>query len=219
MFTGIIEEIGQIVSMQKNNQSAKITISASKILQDIHLGDSIAVNGICLTACNITKNHFTADIMVETMHRSNLGSLQKGSIVNLERAMPANGRFGGHIVSGHIDGTGTIIDLKKEENAVWVSIKANQSILKYVVEKGSITIDGVSLTVAYIDDSCFKVSIIPHTAEQTILLHKKVGDSVNLECDILAKYVEKLLFHTQQEQTEQKTQKGITLEFLQNNGY
>ncbi len=216
MFTGIVEEIGQIVSIQKNNQSAKITISANKILQDIHLGDSIAVNGICLTACNITKNHFTADVMVETMHHSNLGNLQKGSIVNLERAMSANGRFGGHIVSGHVDGIGTIIDLKKEENAVWVSIKANKSILKYVVEKGSITIDGISLTVAYIDNSCFKVSIIPHTAQQTILLHKKVGDTVNLECDILAKYVEKLLFHTQQ---EQKTQKGITLEFLQNNGY
>ncbi len=218
MFTGIIEEIGQIVSIQKNNQSAKITISANKILQDIQLGDSIAVNGICLTACDISKNHFTADVMVETMHRSNLGSLKKGSIVNLERAMAANGRFGGHIVSGHVDGTGTIIDLKKEENAVWVSIKANENILKYVVEKGSITIDGISLTVAYIDNSCFKVSIIPHTAQQTILLHKKVGDTVNLECDILAKYVEKLLFYTPQK-TEQKTSKGITLEFLKNNGY
>ena len=218
MFTGIIEEIGQIVSIQKNNQSAKITISANKILQDIQLGDSIAVNGICLTACDISKNHFTADVMVETMHRSNLGSLQKGSIVNLERAMAANGRFGGHIVSGHVDGTGTIIDLKKEENAVWVSIKANENILKYVVEKGSITIDGIRITVAYIDNSCFKVSIIPHTAQQTILLHKKVGDTVNLECDILAKYVEKLLFHTPQK-AEQKTSKGITLEFLKNNGY
>lgn len=211
MFTGIIEEIGTIIAIEKRNQSAKLVISANKILQDIHLGDSIAVNGICLTACQVSKSSFTADVMVETIHRSNLGSLKKGSVVNLERAMPANGRFGGHIVSGHVDGTGTIINFKREENAVWVGIKANQAILKYIVEKGSIAIDGISLTVAYVDDSCFKVSIIPHTANETILLQKKAGDTVNLECDIIGKYVEKLLYD--------KEQTGITLEFLRNNGF
>ena len=154
--------------------------------------------------------------MAETMNRSNLGNLQKGSHVNLERAMPANGRFGGHIVSGHVDGIGTIINLKREENAVWVTIKANEKILKYVVEKGSIAIDGISLTVAYVDDNCFKVSIIPHTANETILLKKKVGDTVNLECDVIAKYIEKLLFHKEQKSKEKK---GITLEFLQENGF
>lgn len=219
MFTGIIEEIGHIEAIEKGNRSAKLVIAANKILQDIQLGDSIAVNGICLTACRIAKSNFTADVMAETMNRSNLGNLKKGSAVNLERAMPANGRFGGHIVSGHVDGIGTIIDFKKDENAVWVTIKTNANLLKYIVEKGSIAIDGISLTVAYVDDSCFKVSIIPHTADETILLHKKTGDSVNLECDIIGKYVEKLLYYNQQQQTEQKNQKGITLEFLQQNGF
>lgn len=216
MFTGIVEEIGHIEAIEKGNRSAKLVITANKILQDIQLGDSIAVNGICLTACRISKSNFTADVMAETMNRSNLGNLKKGSAVNLERAMPANGRFGGHIVSGHVDGTGTIIDFKKDENAVWVTIKAGTNLLKYIVEKGSIAIDGISLTVAYVDDSCFKVSIIPHTADETILLHKKTGDTVNLECDVIGKYVEKLLYYNKQEQTEQK---GITLEFLQQNGF
>lgn len=216
MFTGIIEEIGQIVAIEKNGKSAKLTILAKKILEDICLGDSIAVNGICLTACYISKQHFIADVMVETMNRSNLGSLQKGSHVNLERAMSANGRFGGHIVSGHVDGIGTIIHLKREENAIWVTIKTNEKILKYIVEKGSIAIDGISLTIAYVDDDCFKVSIIPHTADKTILLSKKIGDTVNLECDIIAKYIEKLLFYKEPKTTEKK---GITLEFLQENGF
>ncbi len=129
--------------------------------------------------------------------------------------MLANGRFGGHIVSGHVDGTGIISNFKKDENAIWVTIKASPNLLKYIVEKGSIAIDGISLTVAFVDNSCFKVSIIPHTAEETILLHKKAGDTVNLECDIIGKYVEKLLYYKEQK----KEQAGITLEFLQNNGF
>ena len=135
MFTGIIEEMGQIIKIEKKEKSAKITIAAKKILEDIHLGDSIAVNGICLTACLISDSYFIADVMAETMHRSNLGALQKGNLVNLERAMSANGRFGGHIVSGHVDGTGMISSLVREENAVWVTIKTNEDVLKYVVEK------------------------------------------------------------------------------------
>lgn len=215
MFTGIIEEIGQIATIEKGSKSAKLTISAKKILEDICLGDSIAVNGICLTACHISKQYFIADVMVETMNRSNLGNLQKGSHVNLERAMPANGRFGGHIVSGHVDGTGTIINLKREENAVWVTIKANEKILKYVVEKGSIAIDGISLTVASLFSSCFTVSIIPHTSSMTILKERQVGDIVNLENDIIGKYVERL----QNPLTSTEKKSNITQEFLSKYGF
>lgn len=215
MFTGIIEEIGQIVAIEKNGKSAKLTISAKKILEDICLGDSIAVNGICLTACYISKQHFIADVMVETMNRSNLGSLQKGSHVNLERAMSANGRFGGHIVSGHVDGIGTIIHLKREENAIWVTIKTNEKILKYVVEKGSIAIDGISLTVASLFSSCFTVSIIPHTSSMTILKERQVGDLVNLENDIIGKYVERL----QNPLTSTEKKSNITQEFLSKYGF
>lgn len=215
MFTGIIEEIGQIATIERGSKSAKLTISAKKILEDICLGDSIAVNGICLTACHISKQYFIADVMVETMNRSNLGNLQKGSHVNLERAMPANGRFGGHIVSGHVDGTGTIINLKREENAVWVTIKANEKILKYVVEKGSIAIDGISLTVASLFSSCFTVSIIPHTSSMTILKERQVGDIVNLENDIIGKYVERL----QNPLTSTEKKSNITQEFLSKYGF
>lgn len=188
MFTGIIEEIGKIQSVR----TGVLTISANQILSDLHLGDSIAVNGTCLTVCGFDQHTFSADVMPETMRRTNLGDLKPGSPVNLERAMPANGRFGGHIVSGHIDGTGTIRSLNKEKNAVWVRISAKPEILRYIVEKGSIAIDGISLTVAKLSGQDFSVSIIPHTGEETILLQKKPGDIVNLECDIIAKYIEKL---------------------------
>ncbi len=215
MFTGIIEEVGQILKIEKNQKSARLSISAKTILEDIHLGDSIAVNGICLTASFIADTYFRADVMAETMNRSNLGALQKGSLVNLERAMKADGRFGGHIVSGHVDGTGVISSFVKEENAVWVTIQAKEGLLKYIVEKGSVAIDGISLTVAFVDERCFQVSIIPHTASETILLKKNVGDKVNLECDVIGKYVEKLLFV----QKQQPAKKDITLEFLQSHGF
>ncbi|MBR1528264.1 MAG: riboflavin synthase [Oscillospiraceae bacterium] len=192
MFTGIIEEIGNIRKIQTGADTCVLTVSASKILSDLHIGDSIAVNGTCLTVCKFDQTCFSADVMPETMRRTNLGSLKSGSPVNLERAMSANGRFGGHIVSGHIDGTGVIKSLKKEKNAVWVKISAKPEILKYIVEKGSVAIDGISLTVAKISNQDFSVSIIPHTGEETILLQKKAGEIVNLECDIIAKYVEKL---------------------------
>lgn len=193
MFTGLIEEIGTIKSIRKGAKSAEISILGDLVTKDTHIGDSIAVNGICMTVTSISGNIFTADAMAETMRRTSLGTLKEGSKVNLERAMPANGRFGGHIVAGHIDGTGQITGFEKEDNAVWITIKTDTNILKYIVEKGSITIDGVSLTVAYVDNACFKVSIIPHTAANTILLDKKQGDIVNLENDIIGKYVEKLI--------------------------
>lgn len=217
MFTGIIEEMGEVISVAKGAKSSRLTISGSKIFSDVKLGDSIAVNGVCLTAAALTKNSFTADVMAETLRRSSLGVLQRGSKVNLERAMAADGRFGGHIVSGHIDGTGTISNKAKEDNAVWVTVAAPWEILRYVVEKGSIAIDGISLTVAYVDESCFKVSIIPHTAGETTLLLKDAGQIVNLECDIVGKYVEKLLKTPSAK--EEKQNSKITADFLRGHGF
>lgn len=217
MFTGIIEEIGQIKGISKGASSCSMTIQAKTVLEDAKIGDSIATNGVCLTVTSMTGNTFTVDVMPETLRRSNLGSLSAGSYVNLERAMSANGRFGGHIVSGHIDGTGTISDLKREDNAVWVKVSCGDNLLKYIIEKGSITIDGISLTVAYVDSKCFKVSIIPHTAAETTLLSKKVGDVVNLENDVVGKYVEKLISFKQEESKPAKS--SITEEFLLKNGF
>ena len=193
MFTGIIEEVGNISSLNISGTSGSIKVNAFAVLQNTKLGDSIAVNGVCLTVTLLENNSFTADVMAETFRRTNLGQLSKGAPVNLERAMAGNGRFGGHIVSGHIDGTGTISKIQKESNATWYYINAPQQILNLVVEKGSIAIDGISLTVAYVDKSTFAVSIIPHTSSQTILSTRKVGDTVNLENDIIGKYVQKLM--------------------------
>ena len=193
MFTGIIEEKGTVAAVRKGNVSSKITFRASVVLSDIHEGDSIAVNGVCLTATDITDSTFTADVMAETMRRSSLGSLKPGDCVNMERAMLCGGRFGGHIVSGHIDGTGKIVSMKREENAVWVTVAASSSIMKYIVEKGSVALDGISLTVASVTDNDFKVSIIPHTASETTLLSKQPGNLINIECDMIGKYVEKLM--------------------------
>lgn len=193
MFTGIIEEIGTVKKISLSGKSGSLEIGAKKVLEGTKIGDSIAVNGVCLTVTNLSASSFTADVMAETVRRTSLGSLSAGSGVNLERAMAADGRFGGHIVSGHIDGTGKIAWLQKEENAVWVHISAGKEILALIVEKGSIAIDGISLTVASVSDSEFAVSIIPHTASETTLLSKKAGDIVNLENDIVGKYVQKLL--------------------------
>ena len=193
MFTGIIEEKGSIKNITHGAKSAVLYIKADKIMSDVKIGDSVAVNGVCLTATKIMADGFTADVMAETLRRSSLGTLKAGDKVNLERAMSADGRFGGHIVSGHIDGTGTIKEYKREDNAIWVTIACGRNLLKYIVEKGSIAIDGISLTVAVVGDTYFKVSIIPHTAAETTLIDKKPGDSVNLENDIVGKYVEKLM--------------------------
>lgn len=193
MFTGIVEEKGRIKHMQTSGTSGSIAIQARKVLEGTKIGDSIAVNGICLTVTSLQADGFTADVMAETMRRSSLGKLNAGAEVNLERAMAADGRFGGHIVSGHIDGVGTIESMTREENAVWVRISTKSEILRLIVEKGSITIDGISLTVAKVDESCFEVSVIPHTGEETTLLGKKAGDLVNLENDVIGKYVERLL--------------------------
>lgn len=215
MFTGIVEEIGVIKSINKGANSSRLLVECSKVLIDTKLGDSICTNGVCLTVTNIYDNFFEADVMAETLSRSNLGSLKLGSEVNLERALTLNSRLGGHIVSGHIDGIGTISSLRNVDNSVEVTIEAEAEILKYVVEKGSITIDGISLTVAYVDNNSFKVCIIPHTGEETILLKKKIGQTVNLECDLLGKYVEKLLGFKEVE----KKKSNISEAFLRENGF
>ena len=222
MFTGIVEEIGTIRKIDKGVSSCSITVQADKVLHGSQVGDSIAVNGVCLTATGISGNIFTADVMPETLRRSGLGQLTGGSRVNLERAMAAGGRFGGHIVSGHIDGTGTIRELKR----VWVTIDCSPKILRYIIEKGSIAIDGISLTVAYVDDTCFKVSIIPHTAGETTLLDGKPGKVVNLENDVVGKYVEKLLMPYKGDDTDEKLsngnasdRSGLDMKFLAENGF
>ena len=218
MFTGIIEEVGTVDRIAIGAESAVLTISADKVLEGTKLGDSIAVNGVCLTVTSLQGDRFQADVMAETLRRSSLGALGRGSRVNLERAMPANGRFGGHIVSGHIDGTGTILSTRKEGNAVWVEVGASAKILRYIIEKGSIAIDGISLTVALLTDYSFSVSVIPHTGEETTLLHKKKGDVVNLENDLVGKYVERLITFPEPEEAE-KNRQGITLEMLTKYGF
>lgn len=215
MFTGIVEEIGKIKAIKKGKNSARLVINAKKVLEDVKLGDSIAVNGVCLTVTEFSNSEFGVDVMHESLRKSSLSTLKNDSSVNLERAMLLNGRFGGHIVSGHIDGTGEIINIKNDDNAIWYTISAKDKIMKYIIEKGSITIDGISLTVANLSESDFSVSIIPHTQEETILKMKKIGDIVNLENDCIAKYVESLLNF--KEKSEVK--KDITMDFLLENGF
>ena len=215
MFTGIVEETGKIRSAQTGGTSGRLDIEADIVIEGTKIGDSIAVNGVCLTVVELGTDGFTADVMPETAERSSLGKCRPGDKVNLERAMAADGRFGGHIVSGHIDGTGRIESLEDDGIAVWVSIRAEKALLKYIVEKGSVVIDGISLTVAYVDGDRFKVSVIPHTGEATMLLEKKPGDTVNLENDIIGKYVDKLM-HFRDETGEESE---ITMDFLIENGF
>ena len=193
MFTGIVEEIGKIAQITRGSNSAVLTIRASKVLEGTVIGDSIAVNGVCLTVTTMSSGSFTADVMHETLNRSSLASLHSGSRVNLERAMQLGGRLGGHIVSGHIDGTGRIVSIRRDDNAIWYTISTSPQILRYIVEKGSIAIDGISLTVAQVDESGFAISAIPHTVAVTVLADRREGDIVNLENDIIGKYVEKLM--------------------------
>ena len=213
MFTGIVEEIGSIAAVKKGASESKLVICAKKIFSDLKIGDSVAVNGVCLTAAEINGDTFTADVMNETLSRSSLGSLTAGSHVNLERAMAADGRFGGHIVAGHVDGTGVIAQIKNDGNAVRYTISADSAILRYIIEKGSVAIDGISLTVTEVNDKSFGVSIIPHTSSETILSEKRCGDIVNLENDMIAKYVEKLLG------TQNKNESRITRDFLARHGF
>ena len=215
MFTGIVEELGQVKALSLRGNSGTLTVKAKKVLEGTKIGDSIAVNGVCLTVTNMKNNEFSADVMAETVRRSSLGALQDGSYVNLERAMAADGRFGGHIVAGHVDGVGRISHIRRDDNAIWYTIQPQPALLRYVVEKGSITVDGISLTVATVGETSFSISAIPHTVRQTVLHHRRKGDLVNLETDIIGKYIEKLL----QPAAPQPKESTITRDLLSRCGF
>lgn len=217
MFTGIVEQVGRIKSIHLKNQSAILTIACKEKWDGLHIGDSVAVNGVCLTVTHINETIWAADVMAESIRTSTLGTLNSGSIVNLERAMAANGRFGGHIVSGHIDGTGKILRIIPEENAIWFTIGVDKKLLAYMVKKGSIAVDGVSLTIASLDEKSVSVSMIPHTRAVTTFLKKRVGDLVNIECDVIGKYVERLLTNSEEKASDQDT--DITKSLLTKYGF
>ena len=227
MFTGIIEEVGRIEKMSRYGQAIRLSIQANLILTETKVGDSIAVNGICLTVTDLTSSSFSADVMPETLRKSSLSHLREQSRVNLERALKLTDRLGGHIVNGHIDGTGSLISIRRENNAIVLQISASMSLLKYMIQKGSVALDGVSLTIVDvdIDKSTFTVSIIPHSARMTIINSYKLGDQINIECDVVGKYVETLLKlnqhpHLEQGQLKQENQtEQITLDYLKLQGF
>lgn len=214
MFTGIIEEMGTVKSLSVRSESARIQIEARKVLADVRHGDSIAVNGVCLTVTAFSPRGFTADVMPETLRKTNLVELSPGQKVNLERALALGGRIGGHLVSGHVDGTGRIRDRRLEENAVVLWISASLEILRVIVPKGSIAVDGISLTVADVAHDAFSVSLVPHTAAQTTLGSKGHGEIVNLENDLIGKYVDRLLTINQE-----LAKKEINIDFLKASGF
>lgn len=210
MFTGIIEEIGTVVQVKKGKEAMQLVIQAQTVVADVKLGDSIAVNGVCLTVTQFTNNEFYADVMPETFVATNLKQLQAGDNVNLERAMAANGRFGGHIVSGHVDSVATITQKRAVSNAVYVELTLPSVLVMDCIEKGSITLDGTSLTIFSVQAKSITVSLIPHTFEKSILGAKKVGDCVNVETDLLSKYVKQHL---------QGSRSNVTMNFLQQHGF
>lgn len=217
MFTGIIEEVGILEEIITGNGFGMMKIKCSKVLEDTKIGDSIATNGVCLTVREKDVFSFSSDVMGETLAKTNLGSLKIGDKLNLERALRLSDRLGGHIVSGHIDGIGEILSIKEESDGTWLTISAPQEVLKYVIYKGSISIDGISLTVAYVDNEVFKVSVIPHTLKNTILHNKKINSKVNLECDLVGRYIEKLF--SPKDEKEENNKSNISMEFLKNNGF
>ncbi len=232
MFTGIIEAVGTVQQVMRGRDSVVVTLSRPEMFDDLHLGDSVAVNGVCLTVTTFDASSFSADVMPETLARSSLGTLRQGSRVNLERAMPALGRFGGHFVSGHIDGTGKIMRIERDDNAIWYTVQAASDLLRYVILKGSIALEGISLTVARVSKDTFSVSIIPYTASETTLSLKRVGDVVNIETDLVGKYVENFLINPgsgsdsgsfsdgrRDAQSNAPGKSTITPEFLLKNGF
>ncbi|RIV23224.1 riboflavin synthase [Alicyclobacillaceae bacterium I2511] len=212
MFTGLVEEVGKLMRADVGVEGARLHIGAVKVLADMKLGDSIAINGACLTVVQQDAKGFAVEAVPETMRRTNLGQLRSGSPVNLERALRAGDRLGGHFVAGHVDGTGTVDGVVKDGLAVVITVHAPASLMRYIAEKGSICVDGVSLTVMDILPTRFRVSIIPHTASETTLTRVRVGDTLNLEVDMLAKYMEQLLQPNRDGET-------VNLDFLQRNGY
>ena len=216
MFTGIIEEIGTIQSVKRSQSSLTLEIAGTVIFDDLRIGDSVAVNGVCLTATTIDTNRFTADVMPESVKMTTLLNLSTGSKVNLERAMAANGRFGGHVVAGNVDGQGKIIGKDHVGNSIVFRIATDDAILHYVIYKGSITVDGASLTVSKVGTGWFEISIIPHTIGNTILQYATIGTTVNLETDIFGRYIEHFMKGTHQESSNTST---VTMDTLMRNGF
>lgn len=212
MFTGIIEEIGVVSEININAQASKLRVSCNLILEDVKLGDSIAVNGVCLTVTEISSNSFTADLSEETLKISILKNLKIGDFVNLERAMKANGRFGGHVVSGHIDGVGKIKNIEKKGDFYDLKLELESNLIRYTIKKGSVTVNGISLTIADINKNVINLAIIPHTFNNTNLQRLKQNDFVNIEVDMIAKYIEKFL-------SPSDNKSKISLEFLQEHGF
>ena len=230
MFTGLIEEIGTVRHIDRSHISAQLSVACRKIMPGTASGDSVAVNGICLTVTQAASDGFTADVMPETMRMSNLGKLRVSDSVNLERALTLSGRLGGHLVSGHVDGTGILTDKWEEDFATWLSVSAPPSVMKYIVRKGSVALDGTSLTVARVRENGFDVSLIPLTRQLTILPSLRPGDVVNIECDMIAKYTEKLyrmsIGRNASDTDMSSVQDGpdpvgghLTEEFLRDNGF
>jgi riboflavin synthase len=221
MFTGLVEEKGQMISLRRGPDSARLKIKAGLIMDGMQVGDSIAVNGVCLTVTAYDVEAFTADVMAETLAKTNLGALQSGDRVNLERALRLGDRLGGHLVSGHIDGVGTIAGMERHDIATLITIAAPPAVMHYIVQKGSVAVDGTSLTVVDHNDHSFRVSLIPHTARATVLGQKKPGDRVNLEGDMIGKYVERwmgIAGHRENEK-ETTTRRGITADLLSEHGF
>ena len=214
MFTGIVEEIGTVSAIRPGSNSLQLSIRCSKVLSDVKNGDSLAVNGVCLTVSDFSSNQFTADVMPETVKATTLQALRTGSFVNLERAMAANGRFGGHIVSGHVDGTGEIVAVRQKENAIYMEINVAADLLRYFIPKGSVTVDGTSLTVFEVTQKGFIISLIPVTQEDSIVGRKRTGDRVNVECDMFAKYIERLMTINKGNPTG-----GLTMDTLAASGF
>jgi riboflavin synthase len=219
MFTGIIEAVGRVSGIERGGEAIRLTISAGKIAEDVVMGESVSINGVCLTVTEIRPPHVSFDAVFETMRRTTLGQLRAGDNVNLERAVPVNGRLGGHVVQGHVDGTGRIASIRPIGNSWFVYIDAAPEMMRYIVTKGSIAVDGISLTVAESEDRTFALSIIPHTWENTTLHEKRAGDSVNIECDILGKYVEKLVGGYLAGADQYAERSGVTQELLARAGY
>lgn len=217
MFTGIIEEKGKVVQMHRTGDAIVMKLCAEKTLIDVNLGDSISVNGVCLTVTSYDQSTFTVDLMPETVRHTSLRDLTVGSFVNLERAMAANGRFGGHFVSGHVDGVGVIRKKSQEHNAVYYEIEIPKHLRKFMIMKGSVCVDGTSLTIFGLTDDSFTISIIPHTIEETIIGGKGQGDIVNIECDMLAKYMDQLL--SRRTGTDESSSEKLTESFLKDHGF
>lgn len=217
MFTGLIEELGKIKDFKRNGDSMILTIKAQEILHDVAIGDSIAVNGICLTVTSFNQSSFTVDVMPETMNKTSLKEVKPGGVVNLERAMTPNRRFGGHFVAGHVDSVATLIDKKTLDNAIYFTFKIEPSLINYLIPQGSISIDGISLTLVNVTDDTFSVSIIPHTLQQTNLLTKEIGQLVNIEVDMIGKFVEKSVRNLLNQQDKKKS--SLTAAFLKENGF